>query len=97
MEFIFSKKLSISRRVVENAFGIMTSRFKVLSPEKEFELKKVDTIVLACCVLTNVLLKENKSLSITQNKCRVEIENLERNTQNMSTLVVRQASIQRFV
>ena len=90
MEFIFSKRLSRARRVVENAFGIMTSRFRVLSSEIDLEPKKVDKIVLACCVLSNLLLKEKKSLSI-QNESRVEIENLERNTQNTSTLAVRQA------
>ena len=76
MEFIFSKRLSRSRRVVENAFGIMTIRFRVLSSEIDLEPKKVDKIVLACCVLSNLLLKEKKSLSI-QNESRVEIENLE--------------------
>ena len=78
MEFIFSKRLSRARRVVENAFGIMTSRFRVLSSEIDLEPKKVDKIVLACCVLSNLLLKEKKSLSI-QNESRVEIKNLERN------------------
>ena len=58
MEFIFSKRLSRARRVVENAFGIMTSRFRVLSSEIDLEPKKVDKIVLACCVLSNLLLKE---------------------------------------
>ena len=73
---LFSVK-DFQERVVENAFGIMTSRFRVFSSEIELKPKKVDNIVLAYCALYKVLLKENKSLNIRQNKCRVEIANLE--------------------
>ena len=42
-----------ARRVVENAFGILANRFKVLSPEV------VDKIVLAYCTLHNLLTSNN--------------------------------------
>lgn len=52
---IFSYRLSRARRVVENVFGIMASRFRIFHVPINMKLENIDTIVMACCVLHNYL------------------------------------------
>lgn len=56
---IFNYRLSRARRIVENGFGILTSRFKVFQRGIKFEPSKVRTIVMACCHLHNYLSERN--------------------------------------
>lgn len=58
-EHIYNYRLSRARRVVENAFGILASRFRVFHTTISISVEKVDIIILACCVLHNFLLKKN--------------------------------------
>ena len=59
-ERIFNYRLSRARRVVENVFGILASRFRVLLTTMNLSPKVVQKIVLACCTLHNFL-REKKS------------------------------------
>ena len=54
-------RISRGRRVVENAFGILSSRFRVLSDTILVHLKRVKDTVLACVVLHNMLRTESGS------------------------------------
>lgn len=56
---IFNYRLSRARRVVENAFGVLATRFRVFHTTITLSLEKVDIIILACCVLHNFLIKKN--------------------------------------
>ena len=46
---IYNYRLSRARRVVENAFGILGNRFRVLMTTIALVPEKVEVIVLACC------------------------------------------------
>jgi hypothetical protein len=60
-EKVFNYRLSRARRVVENAFGILSNRFQVLQKDVNLEVNKVQDIASACCVLHNYIkCKEGK-------------------------------------
>lgn len=54
-EKIFNYRLSRARRVVENAFGILASRFRVFLSPITIDVQHVDAVVLASCALHNYL------------------------------------------
>lgn len=58
---IFSYRLSRARRIVENAFGIMSSRFRILQSAIQLEPNKVEKIVLACTALHNYLRRNHEA------------------------------------
>lgn len=55
---IYNYRLSRARRIIENVFGIISSRFKILHTTINLPVKKIDLIVLTICVLHNFLRKE---------------------------------------
>ena len=50
---VFNYRLARARRVVENAFGIMASRFRLFLTAINMAQYKWDTIILCCCILHN--------------------------------------------
>nr|XP_042912249.1 uncharacterized protein LOC122272519 [Parasteatoda tepidariorum] len=52
---VFNYRLSRARRVVENAFGILATRFRVFQTKIQAQPIKVVKIVLAACALHNFL------------------------------------------
>jgi hypothetical protein len=58
---IFNYRLSRSRRVVENAFGILTNRFRVFSKPIPLAPHKVEAITMAACCLHNFLMRNSTS------------------------------------
>ena len=57
---IFNYRVCRARNVVENAFGLIASKFRVLLTAIHLEPLKVNTIVMAICTLHNFL-KRNSS------------------------------------
>ena len=55
MRRVFNYRLSRFRRVTENAFGILTNRFRVLQLKMYLDPDKATTITLASLVLHNML------------------------------------------
>lgn len=55
---IFNYRLSRARRTVENAFGIMANRFRILLNVIPLSVEKVELIIYTCCVLHNYLLRK---------------------------------------
>jgi hypothetical protein len=52
---IYNYRTSRARRIVENAFGILASRFRIFEKPIACQLSTVDRIVRTCCVLHNWL------------------------------------------
>lgn len=76
-EKIFNYRLSRARRIVENAFGILVSRFRIFESFIALKPEKVDVIVLAACSLHNWLRKTTNTY-ITQ-RC-VDYEDIQLGT-----------------
>ena len=70
-ERIYNYRISRARRVVENAFGIMSSKWRALMHALPLFPEKIPVIVTACCILHNLLLKnrlrENPNLADREN------------------------------
>lgn len=77
-EIIFNYRLSRARRVVENAFGILCSRFRIFLTTINLKPKTVEYIVLASCVLHNFLRQEIRQ-SYTPSRS-LDFENIENGT-----------------
>lgn len=59
--YIFNKRLSIARSVVECAFGILNAKFGVFQKDIPFEPEIASLVVRACCYLHNYLIKNASS------------------------------------
>ena len=60
---IYNYRLSRARRVAENAFGIMCSRFRIFGKPIELSADKAKIITIAACCLHNLLLRNASSAS----------------------------------
>ena len=58
---VFNYRLSRARRVVENAFGILASRWRVFLTTIRLCPDKVTYLILAACCLHNYMIEKNKS------------------------------------
>lgn len=55
---IFNYRISRARRVSENAFGILTNRFRVFLNATALAVEKVEIITYTCILLHNFLLSK---------------------------------------
>jgi len=69
---IFNNRLSRARRVVENSFGILVSRFGVLQRPTALSPQKAQTIVLTCYYLHNYLLRNQAQTYISRGSVGTE-------------------------
>lgn len=80
-ECVYNYRHCRARRISENAFGILTNRFRIFSRAIFLEPNKVVKIVKACCSLHNWIRKTNKSnYGIT-----TDFEDIENNAINLGS------------
>lgn len=56
---ICNYRISRARRVVENSFGILASRFRIFHTAINLDVETIESVVLACCALHNLLRKKS--------------------------------------
>ena len=61
---IYNYRLSRARRVVENAFGILSNRFRIFLSPINLIPEKAEAITFACCALHNFLISRNEAREI---------------------------------
>jgi len=59
---LFNYRLSRSRRVIENAFGRLKARFRILMKRMELDVGNVNETVNACLILHNLLERLNEPI-----------------------------------
>lgn len=55
---IFNYRLSRARRIVENAFGILTQNFRIFSTAIHLNVEVIEDLVTAACILHNMIIEE---------------------------------------
>ena len=64
-EKVFNYRLSRARRIVENAFGILSSRFRILLRTLELDVENSMEVVRACLALHNYLITKKDKAYVT--------------------------------
>lgn len=78
MEKYFNHRHSSLRIAIEQAFGILVSRFRVLSTAMNIDVGKAEAVVEACITLHNFLLSKNIENSTVDTDYVNNIYNAER-------------------
>ena len=72
---VFNYRLSRARRCIENAFGILASRFRIFRKPIKCSLETLDSIIKACVCLHNFLIKNKRELYCPPNFNDTELPN----------------------
>ena len=60
---IFNYRLCRARRIVENAFGILANRWRVLLTTMQIAPQRSEAVILAACALNNLILTDHPNLN----------------------------------
>lgn len=77
---IFNYRLSRARRVIENTFGILVSRWRIFQSVICFKPEHTDTIIMAAINLHNFLMTENNGVTSQNTYCPSNYVDTEDNT-----------------
>lgn len=72
---IFNYRISRSRRIVEQAFGILANRFRVLLGTMNVASETAQRNVCAICILHNMLIDRNSTSYLNENLEDLDLDN----------------------
>lgn len=71
---LFNNLLTSTRVVIENAFGVLVARFRVLAKRIDLLPENVKKVTMACCILHNMLIDELSEEQVNSGWREVEQE-----------------------
>lgn len=89
---VFNKKLSGSRVLIENTFGIFKGRFRQVLHLDMHYMSKITKFILACCVLHNLCIDKNDFIDL-----HVDTENLHNVNNELPLLVDSEVELRKTV
>ncbi|XP_032673109.1 protein ALP1-like isoform X2 [Odontomachus brunneus] len=81
---IFNYRLSRARRIIENSFGILVSRWRIFQRSICLNPEHIDTIIMAAVNLHNFLMTENNSVTDENIYCPLNYVDSEDNIGNIT-------------
>jgi len=79
----FNCKLSKTRRVVENAFGLLKARFRFIGKGLDIHYKNNKAVILVCCISHHILNEHNSATNDAWQQTASDLRE-QRNRTNMS-------------
>lgn len=73
---LYNYRLCRARRVVENAFGILSQKFRIYNRRIIAKPENVDVIILTTCVLHNFIKKYDGKLTYIRDNIQSNEDNL---------------------
>lgn len=64
---IFNYRLSRARRIVENAFGILSQRFRIFGTSIHLNVDTTADLITTACILHNIIIDEKKTNTKDEN------------------------------
>lgn len=83
---VFNYRLSRARRIIENTFGILVSRFRIFNQPINLKLENIEKVVMATCVLHNYLRKKRGDNYIHMNLDIDDGDDIKSNQDNLLSL-----------
>lgn len=75
---IFNYRLSRARRLVENAFGILTQVFRIFATPIHINTTTAQDLITSACILHNLIIKE-KEIEVTNDNVSSELDSFGEN------------------
>lgn len=78
---IFNYRLSRARRIVENAFGLLTQSFRIFLTPIHLNIETTEILVTVACILHNLIIEEKlvSTKMVSEHDCSSDLPSIEAN------------------